>query len=270
MVVRYCAWLGEWTGAQVLATAGQTVEVVDLDWSSPVEPRSVAELGELVPLMDPRGRHDRARPAQLNVPRELPRSFTVLGAAAQLDLPRCHSYGSWSLTCGFLLDEARRQRAGASQWPWLVRCDHADLDHRVGSGRRDDILALHLFRVGETDCAEIAGRFPKLVQLVLAGCGDQFQPYSGPDHGVLRNVSALNGLHDLEVLRFEHVYGMTAADLPQPDSLRRLDSLTMTGIPADFAQAVRSAWRPLVKSGVALSVRQARSKEWLAEHVRTA
>ncbi|MGC5028009.1 hypothetical protein ACLQ3K_24915 [Tsukamurella sp. DT100] len=201
VVITYCAWLAGWTGAQVLRDSygGKTVEIVDLDWVSPTQPRAVADLGEISPLVNPQGRCELPRFAQINVPRLLPTSYRVLGNTPPLELPPGNVLGDW--TVGFLLDEAQRHAAGAPPCPWLVDCNQSELGTALAGRPDGEVFALFLHRIEELDCADLVSRFPQLVHLFLSGTPDHpFRPYTGADSGRLTNADALNDLRDLETL----------------------------------------------------------------------
>ncbi len=57
---------------------------------------------------------------------------------------------------------------------------------------------------------------------------------------------------------------MDASDCLLPHHVPEVEEVSLYGIPADYAAAMRKTWRPHVRHGVELDVRGARKPEWVA------
>ncbi|MFJ8166732.1 hypothetical protein ACIRBY_38240 [Streptomyces sp. NPDC096136] len=57
---------------------------------------------------------------------------------------------------------------------------------------------------------------------------------------------------------------MDASDCLLPHLVPDMEEVSLYGIPADYAAAMRKTWRPHVRHGVQLDVRGARKPEWVA------
>ncbi|MBP2478249.1 hypothetical protein JOF53_007121 [Crossiella equi] len=254
IVVGHSGHLGEWTAAQVTALdeRQRLAAVLELTWSGP-EPDSLADLGELVPLR--LGHHSwQGEPQHCWHTWVLPKGHRVLGNVPPLVTEPSRSYsGMWTL--GLRLDGQRQWDAG----------NRGERVSRVPSARyaapelptaRDEALReLSLTVPAELDCAVLAELLPGLTSLTVHG-----------ELATLVNAGALGRLTGLRTLCLYDVFGMTGADVPSPADLPHLAWLTVDGVPAEYASALRKLWKPEDVNGTYLSVRGARSPDWVAEN----
>ncbi|MDQ2186316.1 hypothetical protein RBI13_14040 [Alcaligenaceae bacterium A4P071] len=120
----------------------------------------------------------------------------------------------------------------------------------------DALSSLLLGQVRDVDAAAIAQRFPALHELRIWGAP-----------AVLQQVHALSTLGKLRTLTLSDVFGYEAVAFPPPDAWPHLGQLWLTSLPADVAAAVKKAYKPAVRGGLDLAVRQPRKPEWLAENL---
>ncbi|MEU1203422.1 hypothetical protein ABZ446_45515 [Streptomyces sp. NPDC005813] len=82
--------------------------------------------------------------------------------------------------------------------------------------------------------------------------------------GELTSAAALNLLPRLQGLTICDLFGMEASDCLLPHRVPQVEDVSLYGIPANYAAAMRKTWRPHVSAGVELDVRGARKPEWVA------
>lgn len=243
--------VGGWVAAQVTAVdpKHQTVALLDLDWSGP-EPADVADLGAVQPL---RLTHQawRNELSHRIADWTLPPGHRTIGRLPPL-AGTAQMWSGWNLG-----DQLLRQRVwDAGDHSGLVpgewRGTPADFDQE--SAVQPTMRSLHMRGIGELDCARLVETFPGLRHLVLDG-----------DLGVLTNAGALNGLTGLRQILLIDLFGMTAADVLDPDRLPDLEALELAGIPKEYAAATRARWRGL-DDRTELMVSRARTPEWLREN----
>ncbi|QFG20359.1 hypothetical protein [Actinomadura sp. WMMB 499] len=255
VVAAFSSELGEWTAAQIvrLDAGSENAAVLDLDWSGP-EPMTVGELGDVSPL---RLTHHswNGRLSYCNFEWVLPRSYKVVGRLPLLHDKASNSYGGgWRL--GDQLARQRRWDAGMREdppTPWKLACTGAEVDGTVEV--RPDVTHLDVRDVGTLDCGRVVRLFPNLAALDLRG-----------DLGLLEAAGRLNELASLKRLRIVDLFGMTRKDCLTPQSTPALESLYLYGVPAEYANAMRSTWRPEIPNGTHVEIRGARKPEWVAEN----
>jgi hypothetical protein len=103
------------------------------------------------------------------------------------------------------------------------------------------------------DCDHLVASFPDLTRLSLSG-----------NLGTLTSAAALNQLSQLQGLTIRELFGMDASECLLPRHVPEVEEVSLYGIPADYAAAMRKTWRPHVRHGVQLDVRGARKPEWVA------
>jgi hypothetical protein len=108
-------------------------------------------------------------------------------------------------------------------------------------------------KIKDFDLAPAVKAFPELRSLRITG-----KP------GDVRNLSALSRLKRLREFWGSDIFGFAPGEFPLPEELPELESLTLQSIPADAGEAIKKAYKPLVKHGFYLSVKQLRKAEWLA------
>ncbi|MFD0902873.1 hypothetical protein [Actinomadura sediminis] len=255
VVAAFCAELGEWTAAQIVGIDAEweKAAVLDLDWSGP-EPMSVGELGDVTPL---RMTHHswNGNLAYCNFEWVLPRSYKVVGRMPLLHDGPSSSYGfGWRL--GDRLARQRRWDAGVREdppTPWKLTCTGDEVDGTAEA--RPDVTHLAVRDVGTLDCGRIARLFPNLTNLDLRG-----------DLGLLAAAGRLNELTALKELSIADLFGMTKEDRLKPRCTPHLEALYLDGVPAEYANAMRSTWRPEIPNGTHVEIRGARKPEWVAEN----
>ncbi|MFD2029040.1 hypothetical protein [Promicromonospora aerolata] len=251
--------LGEWTAAQVtrLDADEELADVLDLDWSSPARPESLADLGVLRPLSRHAGSWNGRR-SHCHHPWVLPRSCTVLGNAEPLVPGSSQAFGQgWSVGDA-LFWERRVARARSDEDPWAEpgRLSVEGPELQVPDGV-DAPAVRHLFvnGVARLDAAIVAAAFPNLTTLALHG-----------ELGELTNAVALNQLPRLRELSVTGYFGMTAADCATPVRTPELEHVDLHDVPHEYATAMRRVWRPEAAHGTYLSVTGARKPGWVAEN----
>lgn len=84
--------------------------------------------------------------------------------------------------------------------------------------------------------------------------------------GTLTNAASLNRLTQLKTLFITNLFGMTSADCLLPANAKHLESLGLHNIPADYAIAMKKAWRPEIPNGTHIEITGARKPDWVAEN----
>ncbi|MEU8797356.1 hypothetical protein [Spirillospora sp. NPDC048819] len=259
VVAAFSIALDEWTAAQIIRVdaADERAAVLELDWSGP-EPASAADLGDVAPLRLTHHSWDGAL-SYCNYEWVLPRSYKVIGA-----LPLLHDEPSRSYSTGWRLgDQLARQR----RWDAGVRADAADpwtADY-TGAEINDlldrpddphtDIRSLKVGGVESLDCDRLVRRFPNLTDLTLRG-----------ELGLLSAAAALNELGSLQRIHIIDLFGMGRDDLLLPRNVPALEALLLYSVPAEYAAAMRSTWRPEMPNGTYVDVHNARTPDWVAEN----
>jgi hypothetical protein len=107
--------------------------------------------------------------------------------------------------------------------------------------------------ITQLDCSHLVAEFPNLTRLSLSG-----------NLGTLTAAAALKQLPQLQGLTITELFGMDASDCLLPPHVPEVEEVSLFGIPADYATAMRKTWRPHVRHGVQLDIRGARKPEWVA------
>ncbi|MFF3726947.1 hypothetical protein ACFYYM_31795 [Streptomyces erythrochromogenes] len=255
VVAVYSEALGAWTASQItgIDAAAQCAAVLELDWSGP-EPATVADLGDVQPL---RLTHHSwgGKLWHSNCGWVLPRSFTVIGSLPPLVTEPSNSYSAWGR--GEQLARQRHWDSGDREdWnaPYVLTCAAKELaaEHTRGIVRAD-VKHLTVHGITRLDCAHLVTAFPELTRLSLSG-----------NLGTLTSAAALNQLPRLQGLTIRELFGMEASDCLLPRHVPEVEEVWLSGIPADYAAAIRKTWRPHVRHGVQLDVRGARKPEWVS------
>ncbi|MFF3216952.1 hypothetical protein ACFYYB_40810 [Streptomyces sp. NPDC002886] len=255
VVAVYSEALGAWTASQVtgIDVAQKCAAVLELDWSGP-KPETVADLGDVQPL---RLTHHSwgGKLSHCNRSWVLPRSFTVIGSLPSLVTAPSYSYASvWGrgeqLTLQRHWDSGDREDWDA---PYALTCTAEELsaEHTCGVVRAG-VKHLTVRGITRLDCARLVSAFPDLTRLSLSG-----------NLGTLTSAAALNQLPRLQALTISELFGMDASDCLLPRHVPEVEEVSLYGIPADYAAAMRKTWRPHVRHGVELDVRGARKPEWV-------
>jgi hypothetical protein len=108
----------------------------------------------------------------------------------------------------------------------------------------------------EVACDRLVEAFPNLTRLTIWGV-----------MGRLSNATALHSLTSLRTVELEEVFGMGAADCLDPAVMANLEHIELRNVPADYATAMRRAWKPEVPKWVFLSITGARKPEWVAQNM---
>lgn len=257
VVTTFSDRLGAWTAAQItdLDAEWRVAGVLDLDWSGE-EPPSIAQLREVSPLRLTHHSHP-GRLAHTNFGWLLPRSYRVIGSMALLHTAPSSAYGGhWNV--GDQLAYQRRWDAGErGPEPHRLSATGAELDEllAITTGPRLDITALKVDRIESLDCRRIVETFPNLTRLTLTG-----------RLGTLEHAGELNRLTSLRMVGIENLFGMAPADRLDPAQVRHLDALGLHSVPAAYAAATRTAWRPEIPHGTHLDITGARKPEWVEEN----
>ncbi|MEU1258709.1 hypothetical protein ABZ445_36015 [Streptomyces chartreusis] len=250
VVAVYSEALGAWTASQVtgIDTAAQCVAVLELAWSGP-EPETVADLGDVQPL---RLTHHSwgGKLSHSNHRWVLPRSFTVIGSLPSLVTAPSYSYSpTWGR--GEQLARQRHWNSGCREdWnaPYALTCTADELaDEHTRDVVRAGVKHLTIRGITRLDCARLVAVFPNLTRLSLSGI-----------LGTLTSAAALNQLPRLQGLTISDLFGMAPSDCLLPHHVPEMEEVSLYGIPADYAAAMRKSWRPHVRHGVELDVRGAR------------
>ncbi|MFD0141443.1 MULTISPECIES: hypothetical protein [unclassified Streptomyces] len=254
VVAVYSEALGAWTASQVtgIDAAAKSAAVLELDWSGP-EPASVADLGDAQPL---RLTHHSwgGKLSHCNHGWVLPKSFTVIGSLPSMVTGPSYAYSPvWGR--GEQLARQRRWDSGDREdWtaPYALTCTANELAAKPADGRAG-VRHLTVHGITRLDCAHLVADFPNLTRLSLWG-----------NLGTLTSAAALNQLPRLQGLTVTELFGMEASDCLLPPHVPEVEEVSLYGIPADYAAAMRKTWRPHVGRGVQLDVRGARKPEWVA------
>ncbi|MGW0604642.1 hypothetical protein [Streptomyces sp. NPDC002640] len=248
--------LGAWTASQITGVdaATRSVAVLALDWSGP-EPGTVADLGDVGPLRLTHHSWGGAL-AHCNHGWVVPRSFTVIGSLPPLVTAPSPAWSpQWGR--GEQLARQRRWDAGDREdrdAPYALTCSASEVTAEHGDGApRTDVRHLRVHGITRLDCARLVACFPALTRLSLSGT-----------MGTLTSAAALNRLPWLQGLSVRELFGMEASDCLLPRHVPKLEQVRLYGIPAEYAKAMREAWRPQERHGVQLDVHGARSPEWVA------
>ncbi|GAA4624570.1 hypothetical protein GCM10023196_025240 [Actinoallomurus vinaceus] len=259
IVAAFSDALGAWTAAQItsLDPASKTATVLELDWSGP-EPASTAGLGDVAPLRLTHHSWD-GQLSHCNYEWLLPRGCKVIGSLPLLGAERANAYSSgWPLG-----EQLARQR----RWDGGDRGDWSDPHAMSGTGAeisqalsepaepRRHIRSLSVTRITSLDCARLVEHFPDLTRLRLHG-----------DMGLLSNASHLNELTSLKSILISDLFGMDVSDRLLPLRVPALESLHLHSVPAVYATAMRSTWRPQIRHGTQVRITAARRPEWIAEN----
>lgn len=230
--------------------------VLELDRAGP-EPAAVADLGEVTPLrLD---HHNwQGTLSHCNFEWVLPRSYKVIGS-----LPPLHAEPSLTYSYGWRLgDHLARQRwwdAGNRdplRLPGRLARDEASLAETLASSEpRTGVRDLSVTGITTLDCARLTRVFPRLTGLSLGG-----------DLGTLTNAGHLNALAGLRRFQVANLFGMEAADALRLDAVPELEFVTLQSVPAAYAAATRSVWRPEAVNGTYLDIGAPRKPEWVAEN----
>lgn len=261
IVATYSDELGEWTAAQITRVTDADpfwragiAAVLELDWSGP-EPVSVEDLGNLRPLSLTHHSHNGAL-SHCHFEWLLPRSYKVIGTAELLTDEKSRAYAvGWRV--GQQLSSQRR-------WDQGQRGD--DPRRRTFSGAQigrfarasetfPDLLRVSIENIESLDCSDIPVVFPNAISLSLQG-----------NLGTLSNAATLGGLGQLKALYITDLFGMTAADCVRPDQLLNLEVLALQSVPADYAAAMRVAWKAEVRHGTSVDIRSPRKSDWVEEN----
>lgn len=254
----YSEALGAWTASQItgIDAAAQCAAVVELDWSGP-KPVTVSDLGDVQPL---RLTHHNwsATLSHRNYGWVLPKSFTVIGSLPPLVTNPSNAYApAWGR--GEQLAWQRHWDSGnREEWtaPYALTCTAEELAAEPASGTpRTGIKHLTVRQITQLDCARLVSDFPALTRLTLLG-----------NLGTLTSAAALNELPLLQGLIIGELFGMEASDCLLPRHVPEVEEVCLDGIPADYASAMRKAWRPHVRHGVHLDIRGARKPDWVADN----
>ncbi|MFE5723826.1 hypothetical protein [Streptomyces erythrochromogenes] len=256
VVAVYAEALSTWTASQVtgIDAAAKSAAVLELDWSGP-EPATTADLGDVQPL---RLTHHSwgGKLSHCNHGWLLPKSFTVIGSLPPLVTRPSYAYGPvWGR--GEQLARQRHWDSGdRKDWtaPYALTCTANELAaEHPGGVVRASVKHLTVRGITRLDCALLVADFPNLTRLSLSG-----------NLGTLTSAAALNQLPRLQGLTITELFGMETSDCLLPPHVPELEEVSLYGIPADYAAAMRKTWRPHVRHGVQLDVRGARKPEWVA------
>ena len=120
----------------------------------------------------------------------------------------------------------------------------------VGLSRLTTLVLKH---IRNFSLKTLTSRFPDLFWLGLTG-----KP------GYIRDVDEITKLHDLETLTLNDLFGFSADEFPQPESLPELKRLWLESIPSDAAKAIKKRYKSNVHD---MHVLKPRSDEWLHENL---
>ncbi|MFE7331240.1 hypothetical protein ACFU8W_41255 [Streptomyces sp. NPDC057565] len=117
---------------------------------------------------------------------------------------------------------------------------------------RSEVTQLTIRDIDSLDCAQLVQRFPGVTWLHLHG-----------RLGLLFAAGELNRLASLQGIRIVDLFGMTREDRLRPQCVPELESVDLHSIPAAYASAMRSTWRPEIPAGTHVSILRARKPEWV-------
>ncbi|WP_435229665.1 hypothetical protein [Streptomyces sp. Tue6028] len=257
VVAVYSEALGAWTASQVtgIDAAAKCAAVVELEWSGP-EPETVADLGDDVQPLRLTHHSWGGKLSHCNHRWVLPKSFTVIGSLPSLVTAPSYSYSpTWGR--GEQLARQRHWDSGDREdWnaSYALTCTADELaDEQTHDVVRAGVKHLTVRGITRLDCARLVAAFPDLTRLSLSG-----------NLGTLTSAAALNQLPRLQGLTISDLFGMEPSDCLVPRHVPEVEDVSLYGIPADYAAAMRKTWRPHVRHGVELDVRGARKPEWVA------
>ena len=115
-----------------------------------------------------------------------------------------------------------------------------------------DVQSLIVYRGRRLDIGKLVDSLPNLQELIL---------YGAP--GTVENLDRLASLRSLESLTIWDMFGWDAEELPGPDILAELQSLSLRSIPAN---AARDAKRRYAGSDITVDVSRPRSNQWVADN----
>jgi hypothetical protein len=258
IVASYSEPLRAWTAAQITGLGGtfgitRKAAVLELDWAGP-EPTSVSDLGELRPLRLSHHAH-RDRLSHCNFDWLLPRNYKVIGSAPLLREGMADGYSSgWRI--GEQLAAQRRWDSGVRERdPGDLSLQASELERFMDRAPLPDVWRLEVNGISMLDCAALATCFPTVSRLSLAG-----------DLGSLANASALQRLSGLRTLFIQDLFGMLGADAVTIHDVPELEMLGLYSTPADYAAAMRKAWRSEIRNGTMVEIRSPRKPEWVDEN----
>ncbi|WP_432173637.1 hypothetical protein [Streptomyces sp. Tue6028] len=253
----YSEALGAWTASQVtgIDAAAKCAAVVELDWSGP-EPETVADLGDDVQPLRLTHHSWGGKLSHCNHRWVLPKSFAVIGSLPPLVTAPSYSYSpTWGR--GEQLARQRHWDSGdREEWnaSYALTCTADELaDEQNHDVVRAGVKHLTVRGITRLDCARLVAAFPDLTRLSLWG-----------NLGTLTSAAALNQLPRLQGLTISDLFGMEPSDCLVPRHVPEVEDVSLYGIPADYAAAMRKTWRPHVRHGVELDVRGARKPDWVA------
>ena len=164
----------------------------------------------------------------------LPRGYKSIGNAPLLRDGLADGFSSgWRV--GEQLASQRRWDSGeCNSDPGDLSLDATQLASLLG--RSVTMAEVQRLKVGEIEslnCADLVNRFPNLTRLSLTG-----------NLGTLEDAAALQQMSGLRTLFVQELFGMSAADSVTIDHPSRLEMLGLSSVPADYAAAMRKAWKP--------------------------
>jgi hypothetical protein len=112
---------------------------------------------------------------------------------------------------------------------------------------------LILHNIKELDLSQVPIHYPNLIRLELMG-----------NPGIIRNVSCIKHLKELERLAIHDLFGFSSVDFPLPIDLPNLQSLWLESIPAEAGRAIKRSCTNKIQD---LSITKLRSYEWLQENM---
>lgn len=255
IVAAYSDDLGEWTAAQItdIDPSWKTVGVLELDWSGE-EPASVADLGTMRPLALSHHAHT-GRLSHTNYDWLLPRGFKRIGSADLLHEQKSNSYGAgWRI--GYQLAAQRRWDSGdRSPSAGVKTFSETEFREAAAVGATAELWDVKITDIDNLDCGDLVAAIPGVRRLTLDG-----------NLGNLNNAAELNGLSQLRWLAIEDLFGMTTDDCLLSDSAQELQFLGLYSVPAEYATAMKRAWKPEVLNGTSVEIRGPRKPEWVAEN----
>lgn len=260
VVAAYSEQLGEWTVAQVtdLNPDWRTAGVLELDWSG-AEPFSlddIGDLGELTPLRLSHHAHSNQF-SHCNHEWLLPRGYKVLGNVPLLHDRTSNGY-SWGWRIGDQLARQRRWDRGEriSYHPGERSLFGAELPGLVARAEPfPEIWRLSVTEIDALDGDDVAALFPNLTRLSLSG-----------NLGTLSGAAGLNRLRKLRGLSIADLFGMSASDCLSSTAVPDLEMLSLHSVPAEYATAMRKAWRAEIPNGTFVEISSPRKPGWVAEN----
>jgi hypothetical protein len=118
-----------------------------------------------------------------------------------------------------------------------------------------EVWRLKVGEIESLNCADLVTCFPNLTQLSLTG-----------QLGTLEEAGAIQQMCGLRTLFIQELFGMSAADSVTVNHLPRLEMLGLYSVPADYAAAMRKAWKPEIANGTYVDIRSPRKPDWVDEN----